>query len=142
MPAYARGELSLEAYLCRVLAALCRQSGGEIRIKGELVDTAGESTTLLKEWDATKQELVIRTHTGMFGEVFRVVPEKQPTKEVIAADPIRKAAQETPLDIPFRPSGSTMDDAKLTELERTLTKRRVASMISDELRKRRTQPEA
>lgn len=139
MSAYNRGELSLEAYLVRILAALCRQSGGEIRIKGELVDAINEPTTLLKDWDTHTQELVLRTHMGSFGEVFRVVPEKQPTKEVIAADPLKR---ETPEQATlFAPKGSTLDDEKLAKLERELTKRRVASMISEDLRKRR-QPEA
>src|SRR5579863_1432697 len=114
MAAYSRGDLSLEAYLVRILAALCRQNGGELRIKGELVDSINEPTTLLKDWDSRTQELVLRTHMGSFGEVFRVVPEKQPTKEVIAADPIRKQPEESNL---FTPQGSTLDDAKLKKME-------------------------
>lgn len=138
MSAYNRGELSLEAYLVRILAAFCRQNGGELRIKGELVDAINEPTTLLKDWDSRTQELVLRTHMGSFGEVFRVVPEKQPTKEVIAADPIKPEQQR---DL-FAAKGSTLDDEKLQRLERELTKRRVASMISEDLRKRQRQPEA
>ena len=139
MSAYNRGELSLEAYLVRILAALCRQNGGELRIKGELVDAINEPTTLLKDWDTRTQELVLRTHMGSFGEVFRVVPEKQPTKEVIAADPIKREMEQPTL---FPAKGSTLDDEKLQKLERELTKRRVASMISEDLRKRQRQPEA
>jgi hypothetical protein len=141
LSAYSRGDLSLEAYLVRILSALCRQNGGELRIKGELVDAINEPTTLLKDWDSRSQELVLRTHMGSFGEVFRVIPEKQPTKEVIAADPIKKQQDERPLDLPFRQKGSTMDDEKLTDMERKLTKRRIASMLSEELKQRR-QPEA
>jgi hypothetical protein len=142
MSAYNRGELSLEAYLVRILAALCRQNGGELRIKGELVDAINEPTTLLKDWDGHTQELVLRTHMGSFGEVFRVIPEKQPTKEVIAADPIR-TQQEQPLTLPFNPppKRSALSDEKLAEMETILTKRRVASMLKDELKQRR-QPEA
>jgi hypothetical protein len=139
LSAYNRGELSLEAYLVRILAALCRQSGGELRIKGELVDAINEPTTLLKDWDSRTQELVLRTHMGSFGEVFRVVPEKQPTKEVIAADPIRKAEDQPNL---FAPKGSTLDDEKLKKIETDLTRRRIASLISEDLKKRRQQPEA
>lgn len=139
MSAYNRGELSLEAYLVRILAALCRQNGGELRIKGELVDAINEPTTLLKDWDSVKQELVLRTHLGTFGEVFRVVPEKQPTKEVIAADPIKKQPiEEAPL---FRSSGSTLDDAKLETLEKTLSKRRIARMLREEISAARRTPE-
>lgn len=139
MSAYNRGELSLEAYLVRILAALCRQNGGELRIKGELVDAINEPTTLLKDWDTRTQELVLRTHMGSFGEVFRVVPEKQPTREVIAADPLRKDPEQPTL---FPAKGSTLDDEKLQKLERELTKKRVAAMISEDLRKRQRQPEA
>lgn len=138
MSAYSRGELSLEAYLVRILAAFCRQNGGELRIKGELVDAINEPTTLLKDWDSRTQELVLRTHMGSFGEVFRVVPEKQPTKEVIAADPLKKTEQH---DL-FQAKGSTLDDEKLQKLERDLTKRRVARMIADDLKARQRQPEA
>lgn len=140
MSAYSRGDLSLEAYLVRILAALCRQNGGELRIKGELVDAINEPTTLLKDWDTRTQELVLRTHMGTFGEVFRVVPEKQPTKEVIAADPLKRETPEQPTLFPGK--SSTLDDDKLQKLERELTKRRVASMISEDLRKRQRQPEA
>jgi hypothetical protein len=139
LSAYNRGELSLEAYLVRILAALCRQNGGELRIKGELVDAINEPTTLLKDWDTRTQELVLRTHMGTFGEVFRVVPEKQPTKEVIAADPLKKEAEQPTL---FPAKGSTLDDEKLHKLERELSKRRVASMISEDLKRRQRQPEA
>jgi hypothetical protein len=139
MPAYNRGEASLESYLVKIIAALCRQAGGEIRIRGDLVDVIDQPVTLLKDWDSKTQELVLRTHLGSFGEVFRAIPEKQPTKEVIAADPIRKHVPEEPNL--FAPQGSTLDDSKLKKLETELTRRRVASMISEDLKKRQRQPE-
>jgi hypothetical protein len=141
MPAYTRGEASLESYLVKIIAALCRQAGGEIRIRGDQIDVIDQPVTLLKDWDSKTQELVLRTHLGSFCEVFRAIPEKQPTKEVIAADPIRRQQEEIPLVLPLRQVGSTLDDAKLTEMERKLTKRRVAALITDEM-KRRNQPEA
>ena len=140
MSAYNRDGLSLEAYLVRILAALCRQAGGELRIKGELIDVIDQPTTLLKDWDGRTQELVLRTHMGTFGEVFRVIPEKQPTKEVIAADPLKKQPiEEAPL---FKPVGSTLDDTKLETLEKTLSKRRIARMMREEIAAARKQPEA
>jgi hypothetical protein len=139
LSAYNRGELSLEAYLVRILAALCRQNGGELRIKGELVDAINEPTTLLKDWDSSKQELVLRTHLGTFGEVFRVIPEKQPTKEVIAADPIRKQQEEITFVPPSK--GTTLDDQKLTTMEKTLKKREIARLLKDEMGAMRRQPE-
>jgi len=140
MPAYSRGDASLESYLVKIIAALCKERGGEIRVKGELIDVIDQPVTLMKSWDSISQELVLRTTMGTFTEVYRVIPEKQPTKEVIAADPIRKQVPEEPNL--FAPKGSTLDDNKLTELERQLTKRRVASMISEDLKKRQRQPEA
>jgi hypothetical protein len=142
MPAYNRGEASLESYLVKIIAALCRQAGGEIRIRGDVIDVIDQPVTLLKDWDSKTQELVLRTHMGAFGEVFRAFPEKQPTKEIIAADPLKNKATEEPLPLPFQPKGSTLDDARLTDIERALTKRRVASMLNDELRQRKRQPEA
>jgi hypothetical protein len=141
MPAYNRGEASLESYLVKIIAALCRERGGEIRVKGELIDVIDQPVTLLKSWDSASQELVLRTTMGSFTEVYRVIPEKQPTKEVIAADPLRKQAEtEQPTLSPGK--CSTLDDDNLQRLERELTKRRVASMISEDLRKRQRQPEA
>jgi hypothetical protein len=141
MPAYNRGEASLESYLVKIIAALCREHGGEIRVKGELIDVIDQPVTLLKSWDSASQELVLRTTMGSFTEVYRVIPERQPTKEVIAADPLRKQAEaEQPTLFPGK--GTTLDDDKLQRLERELTKRRVASMISEDLRKRQRQPEA
>jgi hypothetical protein len=140
MPAYSRGDASLESYLVKIIAALCKERGGEIRVKGELIDVIDQPVTLMKSWDSISQELVLRTTMGTFTEVYRVIPEKQPTKEVIAADPIRKQVPEEPNL--FAPKGSTLDDQKLTELERKLTKRRVAALLSDELKNRNRQPEA
>jgi hypothetical protein len=138
--AYNRGDQSLEGYESRILAAICKQNGGEIRIKGELIDTTPVGCLLIKGWDSEKQELVIMVNMYAFPEVWRVAPASQPTKEVIAADPIRKQAEQ-PMTLPFNPSGSTLDNEKLADMEKTLQKRRIASMLSDELKKRR-QPEA
>lgn len=102
-----------------------------------MIDVLDQPVTLLKDWDQKTQELVLRTHLGSFGEVFRAIPEAQPTKEVIAADPLKKEEQPNL----FQTKGSTLDDEKLNKLERELTKRRVAGMIAEDL-KRRRQPEA
>jgi hypothetical protein len=149
MSAYNRGELSIEAYLVRILAALCRQNSGELRVKGELIDTIGEATTLLKSWDSAKQELVLTVAMGSFGEVYRVVPERQAQKEVIAPRPAPSNGQTVdPLDKLFNPEtrefarkGSTLEDnEKLTDLENKLKRRRVARMVAEELAARRPHP--
>lgn len=109
-------------------------NGGEIRIKGELVDVIDQSVTLMKFWDSSTQELVLTTHMGSFPEVFIARPEKQPTKEVIAADPIRKQVQEEiPLTLPLRPKASTLDDDKAVALEKKVDKIRLARKIREEM---------
>jgi hypothetical protein len=147
--AYNRAELSVEAYLVRILAALCRQNGGEVRVKGELIDLIGESTCLVKAWDATKQELVISASMGMFTEVFRVIPERQVPRAVTpSAEVVDTAARiftpqpktNGPTADEFLPKGSTLDDERLAELERRRRVASAAALIRDELRRRRTQP--
>lgn len=109
-------------------------NGGEIRIKGELVDVIDQSVTLMKFWDSATQELVLTTHMGSFPEVFIARPEKQPTKEVIAADPIRKQVQEEiPLTLPLRPKASTLDDERAASLEKKVDKLRLARKIREEM---------
>jgi len=121
----------------KIIAAICRERGGEIRIRGDLIDVIDQPVTLLKDWDSKTQELVLRTHLGSFGEVFRAIPERQPTKEVIAADPLKK--QSEPVD--SNRKASSLDDEKLNEIEKVLQKRKIASMLKDEMKQRR-QPEA
>ena len=94
-----------------------------------------QPVTLLKDWDSKTQELVLRTHLGGFGEVFIARPEKQPTKEVIAADPVRKQAQEeTPLHLPFQQSPkTTLDDERVAGIEKKVDKLRLARKIAEEM---------
>lgn len=154
MSAYNRDGLSIEAYLVRVIAALCRQNGGELRIKGELIDTVGEATALLKSWDSTKQELVLTVSLGTFGEVFRVVPEKQVHKELIPQRPSHPANGETfdPLErlIPTTPTqeihekrkANTLEDVdRLVDIEKKLRRLRIARIFADEMKARKQNPE-
>lgn len=138
MPAYVRGDLSIEAYLVRFLAAICRQNGGEIRIKGELVDAIGEATALLKSWDPTHQEVVLTTAMGSFGEVFRVVPEKQSPKETVVS-PNHHPIDPLPTQEEFLPKTSTVDNPRLAEMERQRKVRAAAALVQDELRRRKQQ---
>jgi len=133
MTAYARGELSVEAYLVRIIAAICRQNNGEIRVKGELIDTVGEATALLKSWDSKTQELVLSVSMGVFGEVFRVVPEKQNQGAfVFPKQPTENAAPE-----PKRSTSTLRPDEELVAMENALIKRRIGAMLRDELRRRK-----
>jgi len=120
--------------MLKIIAALCKMNGGELRIKGELVDIIDQPVMLTKFWDSATQELVLTTHMGSFPEVFIARPEKQNTKEVIAADPIRKQAQEEiPLTLPLRPRASTLDDEKAVTLEKKIDKIRLARKIREEI---------
>jgi hypothetical protein len=129
--------LSVEAYLVRLIAALARQNGGELRVKGELVDMIGESTTLTKYWDSANQEVVIRASLGMFTEIFRVVPEKQipkPQTTPQVVDPVARQFAEQPAP-EFTPHGTTLDDPRLGELERKREVRKAANLIREELQR-------
>lgn len=136
MPAYDRGNSSVEAYLVRILAALVRQNGGELRVKGELIDGGLDATYLLKEWDNTKGELVLRAGMHQFSEVFRVNPEKHvaqmPDK---VADPVAKVYAADP----FLPKRTTIDDERIAELERKKQVARAGAVIREELRRRKEQ---
>jgi hypothetical protein len=131
MPAYVRGELSVEAYLVRIIAALCHQSGGTLRVKGELVDTIGEATALLKSWDSKTQELVLTVNMGSFGEVFKVIPEKQSSKQQVLFTPQPIVEGEPSATEPNR-HGSTIDDPeRIVNLEKRLRKVRFAAGLKD-----------
>jgi hypothetical protein len=146
MSAYSRDGLSVEAYLARLLTAIIRQNGGELRIKGEIVDMVGEPTAFIKEWDKEKQEVVLRCGVGSFVETFRVVPEKPtgPQTQIPAAAPanghavdplagfFREAAPATdPVD--KSRSVSTLEGERLVELENKLKKIRLKRMFQEEI---------
>ena len=142
MPAHNRGELSLEGYLLRVLAALCKQSNGELRISGAEVDRVGEATCLIKEWDPDHQQVVLRVETIAFREVFRLTPEKQITREaapparmvdatprLVLTSPPNRVAQREEADVPEHlPHNNTLDDARVAaglELQRAPAAERI-----------------
>ena len=147
MSAYNRGDLCVEGYLLRILAALCRKHGGELRVSGEEVDRVGEPTALTKEWDSKTQELVLRVESVTFREVFKLTPEKQPVRERVTApsapapnghavDPLagffREAAPATdPVD--KSRSVSTLEGERLVELENKLKKIRLKRMFQEEI---------
>ena len=143
MPAYSRGDLSVEGYLLRILAALCRQSGGELRVSGAEVDRVGEPTTISKEWDPDHQQLVLRVESVSFREVFKLTPEKQTPRVAVterAADPMAQIFRDAPAQTrteDFLPKRSTLDDEHNSELERQRWAKRTAALIREELRKRK-----
>jgi ABC-type antimicrobial peptide transport system ATPase subunit len=138
MSAYDRGNLSPEAYLVRILAGIVRQSGGEVRIKAELIDHIGEATFLIKEWDSHTQELVLRAGMHQFSEVFRVNPEKHvaqmPQREQVVDPAANMLAGEGFL--PKR-NTSSIDDQRIADIEHRQRVARAAALIRDELRKKK-----
>ena len=137
MSAYDRGNLSPEAYLVRILAGIVRQSGGELRVKGEQVDTIGEPTVLIKEWDPIKQELVLRAGMFKFTEVFRVNPERHiAAAQLPPPQPVDPAADAYRRD--FLPKRNTVDDdQRVAEIVRKQSVARAAAILREELRHRR-----
>jgi hypothetical protein len=120
---------------------MCRQNGGELRVKGELIDMIGEGTVLIKAWDSQKQELVITASMGMFSEVFRVIPERQTPKpqQPQVVDPVTRPAQPPANEEEFLPKGTTLDDPRLAEMERARNIRAAATLLRSELeRNKRT----
>lgn len=146
MPAHSRGNLSVEASFAHLLTAIVRAAGGEFRIKGSVVDMSNEPAALIREWDADKQEVVLRCGMGSFVEIYRVIPERQPGPQtaIPAAQPAMPAEVVDPMSKLFRDAsqpdapkpkvGSTLDDPeKLVKLEIDLRKRRVARLMADEI---------
>ena len=142
MSAYERGALGINGYLLRILTAIVRQNGGELRVKGELIDSIGEPTALIKEWDHKAQELVLRSGMGSFVEVFTLNPERQ-----APVAPVRPASED-PLsgifrdkDKSFTPKTSTIDNPNLAELERKRAVAHAAALLKDELMRRKLTPQ-
>lgn len=106
-----------------------------MRVKGELIDTPGDATALMKTWDQKTQELVLTVSMGSFSEVYRVVPERQNQGAFVFPKP-QSQPQDAEDTEPKRTGSTILDDEKLSKLERLLTKRRVAAMMADELKKR------
>ena len=150
MPGHNRGELSLEGYLLRILTALCRQSGGELRVSGAEVDRVGEATTLVKEWDSDRQQIVLRVESVSFREVYTLRPEKQTPAAVPmrpqVVDPLTRPAQPTPRapapepepdGFDFTPKRNTFDEEeRVSQIFNKRTVARAAAILREELRRR------
>jgi hypothetical protein len=133
MPSFDRGSLSEEGYLTRVIAALCRNNGGEIRVKGELVDIAQQSPTrVVKYWDSATQEIVfLCPPANSFTEVFHANTVAQPTKdrEIRQPAPPEDAVQVT------RTTNTLDDSARLDKIDLELRRRKTLSAVAAEIRR-------
>jgi len=135
MPAHSRGSESVESYLTRVLAALCRQSNGEVRLKGATLDSVPGDEKISVDWDSAQQELVIRAITP-YGEVYYVNgalawknPEAPPKPTVVTIP-----APQNPPPQNFQPHddkvrATTLDTERLVELENKMVKDRILARI-------------
>lgn len=74
MPSYSRGNQPPLEYYLRILLALVRKSGGELRIKCSDIDRVSEKTMLDTDYDAEANELVLRARS-QFGETVIIQPE-------------------------------------------------------------------
>lgn len=74
MPAHTRGKQDPLAYYTRVLLALARREGGELRIKCSDIDSLNERAVLYTDYDPVAGELVLRAGS-QFAELVVVSPE-------------------------------------------------------------------
>ena len=136
MSAHDRAGASVEAYLCRVIAALAKKNGGELRVRGADVDKITEPAVLIKDWDDETQEVVIRLGSA-FNEVYRVNPS-QPKVAQLWKQPEEQVA--TPTETAKQKKTSTLEDnEKLTELENNMIRHRIARRVKEEIAERAKQ---
>jgi hypothetical protein len=146
--AYSRGDLAPAAYFERILSALVRKAGGEIRVPGELVDRINEATTVAFFWDRKKQEVVIRgaVEDELLIDIFRVTPEnaqpKLPAPRLV--DPLEKtlfrenvrSAQPPPPQYIDRNNNNPMDDEAVKRAENAKALRMAKMLVKRMLQER------
>ena len=127
--------------LTRVIAGLCRVSGGELRIPYEMFDNPADATKIELLRDRKSQELIIRTakENELPLKTFAVTPENTTPQAVTAQPPQPEAQQELPLTP--KTHGNVLDNDKLGALESKLMQRRVARLIKDEQDAARRSPQ-
>ena len=121
-------------------------------MNGAEVDRVGEPTALSKEWDAERQQVVIRVESVSFREVFKLTPEKQTPRVPLTqpADPMNSIFRDAPPPArptngaeEFLPKTNILDDERNVELERARKVRHAAAIIRAELaRNKRERQEA
>jgi hypothetical protein len=130
MPLHDRGTAKLDAYLTRILAALAKKAGGELRISAAEIAVLDERVTLVRDFDEQTQEVVLRWGSPAC-EVYRVAGDAawQTTPRTVApvAEPATPA---TPQTEPLR--SGVPDNEKLYKLETALLRRRVARLYRED----------
>lgn len=115
MPAHSRGNQPPLQYYARVLLALSKREGGELRIKCSDVDRINEKMALSIDFDAESGELVIRSGS-QFLETLYIEPEQMSWTR-----PLSDRPEATPTQTPARTSMLT--DAQVAEIESGLLRR-------------------
>ena len=130
--------LSVEGRLTRILAAIVRHSGGEVRIPTELVDTPGEATTLVFTRDRSTQDFIIRgaKSTEVTLEIVRVTPERSATRATVPVIPKEPEPPAIPTE-PVQISRPPLNDADLGKLEGKLRRITLARQLAEEMERRR-----
>ena len=115
MPSHTRGKQDPLSYYTRVLLALARNAGGELRIKCSDIDQLNERSILYTDYDPLSGELVIRAGS-QFAEMLVVNPE--------AAEWVRPERQTEQTAKP--PRMTVPSDSDLAEIEAGLMRRAAA----------------
>ena len=126
-----------EDWLIRFIIAFARQSGGELRVSGAAFAAVSGGEKIVPDWDASKQEVVIRAATA-FAEVYTVggatwknQTEVPPAQPKVVSIPM---PQPTPQPQDFQSHddkvrATTLDTERLVELENKMVKDRILARI-------------
>jgi hypothetical protein len=150
MPAHSRGYESVESYLTRIISALCREGKGEVRLKGAALDAVATDGKISIDWDASTQEIVIRSISG-FGEVYSIngdawqkrmesPPQQEPKKATLTAISAPPDTGES-LKHTDKMRVTTLDTERMAELENKLTRERLVAAIRKRQQEFANEPE-
>lgn len=103
----------------RVLLALTIKNGGELRIKGSFFDSLDRGRLLLIDFDAKKNEIVLRA-TSDFGRAVAVHPESYSWVKPANEAPTEMARTQAEREVQRR---SIPNDEQLAELEDQLARK-------------------
>jgi hypothetical protein len=151
MPAHDRSGMRVDAYVCRILAAIIRKSKtGEIRISGADVDAIDEKVLILKDWSTETQEVVLRLGSP-FHEIYQVLPEapKQWTQPTTSQTRHSSVADANPEGQPSTNGAAKEAEQKLAstiktnqelaQIEADFRRRQILRMMRQEKEQRQTE---
>ena len=103
----------------RVLLALTIKNGGELRIKGSFFDSLDRGRLLLIDFDAKRNEIILRA-TSDFGRAVAVHPESYSWVKPASEAPTERARLQAEAEVERR---SIPSDEQLAELEERLARK-------------------